>query len=106
MQSLFADLFGRGVFVSVYAKPLVLGPLGRVSGAVLSLIRRSAPLHHCLAKTLSLCAPTHLLFVFLLSFSHTFVFLGFLAFLGSYLYIELKCILEVVVLSGILAQHC
>ena len=38
MQSLFADLFGWGVIVSVFAKPLVLGPLGRVSGTVLSLI--------------------------------------------------------------------
>ena len=35
------------------AKPLVLGPLGRVSWAVLSLIGQSGALHHCLARTLS-----------------------------------------------------
>ena len=63
MQSLFADLFGRGIIVGVFAKPLVLGPLGRVSGAVLSLIGRSGlsiTVLPGLCHTGSLCVSTYL----------------------------------------------
>ena len=88
-----------GIIVCVFAKPVVLGPLGRVSGAVLSLISRSAALHHCLAKTLSqrpLCSnpPLCLSFSSLLFFSHTLVFLGFVAFLGHICILRLSISLE------------